>query len=202
MAQKVKVQDGNIVYSAADPAQSVNFGVNGQLNVTKELNVGDDPFADGVITAPPNVDLIISTDGTGNLRFESGASILLNNVVWPDGTVPPVPGMFLGVTSLNNLQFTSFIIGLAPSDNESDAALNILFPTANPGQFAVGPTTIYQSLGSGNWRKLGSGATDYTVPYYIPVGETYTVNINKQALYHMPITVDGNLDIDGFLIEV
>lgn len=201
MAQQVKVQDGNIVYAAADPAHSVNFGVNGQLNVTKELNVGDDPFADGVITAPPNVDLIISTDGTGNLRFEPGASIVLNNVVWPDGTVSPVPGMFLGVTSLNNLQFTSFIIGLAPSDNESDAALNILFPTAYPGQFAVGPTTLYQSLGSGNWRQTGMGI-DYTVPFYIPLNETYKVNNNKQALYHMPITVDGDLVIDGFLIEV
>ena len=201
MAQKVKVQDGNIVYSAADPAQSVNFGVNGQLNVTKELNVGDDPFADGVITAPPNVDLIISTDGTGNLRFESGASILLNNVAWPDGTVSPVPGMFLGVTSLNNLQFIPFIIGVAPTDSETSADLNLLFPTAQPGQFAAGPTVVYQSLGSGNWRKLGAGS-DSIVPYYIPINETYVVPLNKQALYHMPIVVDGDLEIDGFLIEV
>lgn len=201
MTQKVKVQDGNIIYEAADSAHDINFSVNGQLNVTKELTVGVDPFADGVITAPPNVDLIISTDGTGNLRFESGALIALNNVAWPDGSIPPVTGMFLGATSLNTLQFISFILGITPTDSETSSSLNILFPIAQPGQFAIGPSTIYQSLGSGNWRQTGMGI-DYTVPYYIPVGEIYKVNNNKQALYHMAITVDGNLDIDGFLIEV
>jgi len=110
MAQKIKLQDGNIVYSASDPAHAVNFGINGQLNVTKELNVGDDPLADGIITTPVDLDLNIITAGTGKLKLVTDltGAILLNNVQWPDGTVVPVPGMYIGVSALNTLQFYTF----------------------------------------------------------------------------------------------
>ena len=51
----------------------------------------------------------------------------------------------------------------------------------------------------GAWRP-GSNA----VPYLIPDGETYTVHANKQALFSMPIELDGSavLDVSGYLIEV
>lgn len=44
--------------------------------------------------------------------------------------------------------------------------------------------------------------TDQAVPYYIPLGDTYMVAENKQALFRMPITVAGNLSVSGYLIEV
>jgi hypothetical protein len=48
----------------------------------------------------------------------------------------------------------------------------------------------------------GSSGTDSQVPFYIPPGENFTVAENKQALYVMPIEIDGDLVVDGFLVEV
>jgi len=31
MTQKIKVQDGNIIYAATDPSYGLNFGINGIL---------------------------------------------------------------------------------------------------------------------------------------------------------------------------
>lgn len=47
-----------------------------------------------------------------------------------------------------------------------------------------------------------ASTNDQTVPYYIPLGDTYSVAENKQALFRMPITVAGNLSVAGYLIEV
>jgi hypothetical protein len=40
------------------------------------------------------------------------------------------------------------------------------------------------------------------MPYLIPTGESYIVNENFQGLYSQPITIDGELTVDGILIEV
>jgi hypothetical protein len=47
-----------------------------------------------------------------------------------------------------------------------------------------------------------AASTDGMVPYLIPTGQAFTVPINKQALKAMPITVDGTLVVDGYLLEV
>jgi len=138
MAQKIKVQDGNIVYSASDPAYAVNFGINGQLNVTKELSVGDDPLADGIITAPSNVDLSIITTGVGKIKLltDLTGAILLNNIQWPDGSVSPVPGMYLGVTALNTLQFLTL-----PSSGGSVTSVSVTSANGVSGVVANSSTT-------------------------------------------------------------
>jgi hypothetical protein len=40
------------------------------------------------------------------------------------------------------------------------------------------------------------------MPYYIPDGETYTVLVNKQGLFSIPITIDGTLEVEGILVQV
>ena len=40
------------------------------------------------------------------------------------------------------------------------------------------------------------------VPTYIAEGETFTVPANTQALYMLPILVDGDLVVDGTLVEI
>lgn len=50
-------------------------------------------------------------------------------------------------------------------------------------------------------RPPGSGGDSF-VPTHIAAGETFTVPVNKQALYALPIVVDGTLVIDGTLVEV
>jgi hypothetical protein len=283
MAQRIIVQDGNVVYATSDPTQEINFGINGQMNVTKQLSVGDNPFADGLITTPIGAGLLISTGvGGGNLSLQPTGSLIFGNVSWPDGTVTPGPGTFLGSSALNTLQFYSFYLSPpAGSDTLTQIQLNAAYPTAQPGQYVAGPTVVYQCVNIGIWRTLGNSPifgtvtsvdvsggttglttsggpvtisgtitlagtlaianggtgqttantafnalaptqtgnsgkilttdgtntswsieTDKTVPYYIPTGETYTVAINKQALFNMPIDIVGTLVVDGFLLEV
>lgn len=175
MAQRVIVQDGIVQYASSDPTTlNMDFSVAGEVNVTKKINVGDNPLAPGLITTPTgsNVDLIFTTQTngltSGNIRIqpETNGRIILNNVAWPDGTIPPVPGMYLGVNSLNNLQFYTLPIGSTPSyELQTAAALQTVFntaisTTANSGGFAYlqvfvngvkqieGPTKSYQVTGS------------------------------------------------------
>lgn len=48
----------------------------------------------------------------------------------------------------------------------------------------------------------GIAGTDGMVPYYIASGQTFTVPVFKQALWAVPIVVDGILLIDGVLVPV
>lgn len=50
------------------------------------------------------------------------------------------------------------------------------------------------------WRP--APAPDTAVPYFIPADETYSVAANKQALFTMPIDVEGFLDVEGYLVGV
>jgi hypothetical protein len=47
-----------------------------------------------------------------------------------------------------------------------------------------------------------AGSADAMVPFYIPVASTFRVPVDRQALYHHPIVVDGALVVDGLLIGV
>lgn len=111
MAQKIKVQDGIVVYSTADPSvDPIDFSILGALSV------GNQPLADGIILSPPGTDIILAPGKNISLQTTAG-SIVLNNVVWPDGTVTPTPGMYLGVSALNTLQFYLLPDGLTPINN-------------------------------------------------------------------------------------
>jgi hypothetical protein len=48
----------------------------------------------------------------------------------------------------------------------------------------------------------GPGNSSAFVPYYIAPSEAFTVPAYTQALYHLPISIDGVLSIDGALVEV
>jgi hypothetical protein len=139
MAQKIKVQDGIVVYSTPDydpitPATDTNFGIKGNLDVSRSVSIGNNPLADGTIYTDPGTDLIIAPGKDISLQTASG-SIVLNNVVWPDGTVPPVPGMYLGVTALNTLQFLVLPPGGSSTPSYqifSAAVLQTVFNTSLP----------------------------------------------------------------------
>jgi hypothetical protein len=40
------------------------------------------------------------------------------------------------------------------------------------------------------------------MPYFIATGESYIVSNNFQGLFSIPITIDGELEVDGVLVEV
>lgn len=59
--------------------------------------------------------------------------------------------------------------------------------------------------GSGNLSFQSINATSNRaapMPYLIPDGESYIVNENFQGLFAYPITIDGELEVDGMLIEI
>ena len=47
-----------------------------------------------------------------------------------------------------------------------------------------------------------SAATGSMMPTVIATGDTFTIPTDRQALFAMPIIVDGTLVIDGYLIGV
>lgn len=63
---------------------------------------------------------------------------------------------------------------------------------------------VLSTDGAGNlsWVTGGGSSVDFTVPYYLPSTETYTVSTNKQALFAEDIVVDGTMNVDGHLIDV
>jgi hypothetical protein len=65
---------------------------------------------------------------------------------------------------------------------------------------ASGYALVTDGTGVTAWTPVGA-AQDSTVPYFIPTGETYTVNVNRQALYARNIEIDGTLEVNGDLID-
>jgi hypothetical protein len=58
--------------------------------------------------------------------------------------------------------------------------------------------------GNLNWDSIGNLSSNRAapMPYLIPTGESFIVNENFQGLYSQAITIDGELEVDGILIEV
>lgn len=163
MVQRIKVQSGRVVYEASDSAYDLSMDVSGQVNVSKELNVGNDPLADGSISTPDNTDLNIEPGLNGNLNLTPSGSgvIVLAGVSWPAVLSPPVPGKYMGFSSLGALSYLDTILSpMAPDDFQTPAQLDILFPSAVAGQQALGPNTLYQKVGAGNWKRIS--ALSYT----------------------------------------
>lgn len=178
MSQKVKVQGGVVHYGAADPEQPVDFSILGQANVRDILNVGSEAATDALITTnngsiAQRVDLGITTGEYGTVNIFQNAqegAILINNAQWPDGTVTPTQGMFLGSPETNVLQYYSFFFDFTTNDAMTTADLNsnTAYQTIQPGQSIVGTTVIYLCV---------SKATDN--PLDPPESWTYTMQWRK-----------------------
>jgi hypothetical protein len=145
MAQKIIVQGGVVSYSNSDPSLDLNLNVAGIINVTKELNVGDNLLAGGTITTPPGQDMHVMTGNAGAFKVENTGPIILHNVSWPDGTVTPVPGMVIGVSALNTLQFMVGGAGATTLDQLTDVTItavadnNLLSYDSGTGQWVNKP---------------------------------------------------------------
>src|ERR1035437_1727564 len=154
MAQKIKVQDGYIVYEASDPAYDVNFNIKGQLVVDKNIVVGDSSNLSGTITTSSGQNLTLTTGTGGNLILQPTGAIIINGTVWPSGVPNVTSGSFLGASAQNTLAFYPFFAGYNGSDSLTISDLNTLYSTIQPGQSIIGPTVVYESIGSGQWRIL------------------------------------------------
>jgi hypothetical protein len=73
---------------------------------------------------------------------------------------------------------------------------NVFITGGSPGQFI-------STDGNGNLIFSESTSNSAaTMPYQIDVGTSYIIQDNFQGLFSYPITIDGELEIDGILIEV
>lgn len=185
MSQKIKLQDGKIVYEtsdyAFDPSSLIDFGVVGLLNVSHELNVGNDPLVDGGIYTPEDRNLLVEPGTNGDIRLSTTGTgkVVLNNVEWPSNS--PGVGKYLGAIDSTTLAFLDFMAGSVPSDVYTPAMLDAAFPDATPGQQVIGDTVVYQKVSTGDWRTFGALA-------YVPVnkaGDTMTG----------PLTLENNLEL-------
>jgi hypothetical protein len=58
--------------------------------------------------------------------------------------------------------------------------------------------------GIANWKQIsvtGSAAASF-VPYFVPAATTFTVPVNQQALWTIPIDNEGVIDVEGILVSV
>lgn len=110
---------------------------------------------DGVIT-------FRTSDSSKQVNFHvkgqlnaSGVSSL-NGVEYPDGSVTPISGMYMGSSVSNTLQFYPFVLAINGSDVLTLAALNSTYPAAQPGQSVLGPTVVYLCTAASVWRKYSA----------------------------------------------
>ncbi len=164
MAQKIKPQDGIVTYTSPDVLLPVEMNINGQMNVRDSVNVGDDILLDGIISTAdgslinsPNLEITTGAYGSLNIHQHStGGRLTFNNVQWPPGAIIPNPGMFLGITATNTLEYLPFVLGFNPSDTLTLADLNGLYPSALPGQNVIGTNVIYLCISTGDWRIIAT----------------------------------------------
>ena len=108
-----------------------------------------------------------------------------------------------------------FSVGESQTDvifSNADVTANNLSVTGEANLGPIGNVTItggtdgqvLSTDGSGtlSWKNSGIGNYVATMPTYIATSESYTVQANFQGLYGVPIEIDGELVVDGTLVEV
>lgn len=113
------------------------------------------------------------------LNALDGLSVSANNIqiVFANGHVAAASLVVSGTTDLGPVSNVTITGGTSGQVLSTDGAGNLSFTTVSSG---------------------GGGQ----MPYYIPSGETYTVEENKQGLFAVPITIDGDLVVNGLLVQV
>lgn len=121
----------------------------------------------------------------------------------------------MALRPFNSIQ--GYSVGSDPQIAVIDATGNVTATNLTvSGVSNLGPVGNVTITGGSNGQALvtnGSGVLSFQtinstsnraapMPYNIPVGESYIVNENFQGLFAYPITIDGELEVDGILIEV
>jgi hypothetical protein len=192
-------------FSTGDPAvtiiqangdvSTINFTANGISNVG---NIGN------FIVTGGNNGQFIQTDGAGNLSFATiNTSSISNGNSNVD--IPIANGnVTVSVNGNSNVAvFTGSGANLVALDVTGISNLgnvgNVKITGGNADQYL-------RTDGAGNltWDDVGNISSNRvsTMPYLIPTGESYILNNNFQGLYSQAITIDGELTVDGMLIEI
>lgn len=96
-------------------------------------------------------------------------------------------------------------IGNVSATNLKVGGLANLGPVGNVSIFGgtTGQALVTDGAGNLSFQSLNVESNRAApMPYNIPNGDSYIVNENFQGLFAYPITIDGELTVDGMLIEV
>lgn len=192
-------------FSTGDPAVTViqaNADVT-TINLTANgiSNLG--PVSNLILTGGVNGQYI-QTDGNGNLTFATIDTSIISNGN-SSVSIPAVDGnVEVSVNGNANVAiFTSTGANLLNLDVQGVSNLgnvgNVHIDGGNSGQFL-------KTDGNGNlsWDDVGNitSNTAAPMPYFIAANTSFIVNEFKQGLYAQPIEIDGELVVDGMLIEI
>jgi hypothetical protein len=100
------------------------------------------------------------------------------------------------VSNVGNVTPTNLDVSSGLSDLGAIGNITITGGTSNQAIITDGSGTL--SFGDAGL----SANTAAVMPYIINASESYTVGANLQGLFSQPIEIDGELDVEGILIEV
>ena len=184
----VGITPANIILANGD-ITTTNLTANGITNLG---NLGN------VIITGGTSNYILSTNGSGNLSWiapAGGGGIAGSNtqVQYNDGGSFGASVGFTFDKVTTTLTANNFVV---TTDANLGALGNVTITGGSNGQAII-------TDGNGNLT-FGSVISNSAapMPYNIPNGNSYIVNQNFQGLFNYPITIDGELEVDGILIEV
>ena len=118
--------------------------------------------------------------------------------------IPGIGSSYVAPIAQNFLQITENFCGtVLPPDSVALQGqwFNRTSPTTGNLYVRVSDAPVG---GIANWKQIsttGAGSSSF-VPYFIPAVDTFTVPLNQQALWTIPIDNEGIIDIEGILVSV
>lgn len=155
-------------------------------------------------TVPFNVPTPAAAGPSGSVQYNSGGFFAGESAFSYDPATTTLTfdnGNITGTLSFSNPLAT--FNNLSPLTTKGDLLThdgtdNVRLPVGSNGQALVADSSTATGL---SWTTI-VGANDVAVPYYVPTGITYNLANYKQAFFSLPIVVDGDIEIDGVLIEL
>jgi len=182
----------------------VTFGYNNtdlhpQWIHTRHQNMGPGNNAIDFYTSDSTAEAVFPTNAILGLTINNG-KVGIGNVPYP-GNVLDVGG---DVYSNTKVTANSFTAGTGTVDFNTNAPNVQLGNVANVHINGGTSGQVLTTDGAGNlsWAAGGGGGDSGQMPYYIPPGETYTIQLYRQGLFRLPITIDGDLVVNGILVQV
>ena len=192
-------------FSAGDPAitviqangdvTTINFTANGISDLNAIANVRISGGTSGQV---------IQTDGLGNLSFATIDTSIISNGN-SNVSIPSANGN-VEISVAGNANVAVFTGNGATLLNLDVTGISNLGNVGNVKITGGNSNQFLRTDGTGNlsFDDIGNLSSNRVavMPYLVPTGQSYILNTNFQGLYSSPITIDGELTVDGMLIEI
>lgn len=156
-------------------------------------------------TVPFNVPTPAAAGPSGSVQYNSGGffagdaaftySSTNTTLTFDNGNILGTLAFSNPLPTFNNLSPLTTKGDLLTHDNSN----NVRLPVGTDGQVLVADSTTATGL---TWQTQTFTDGGFAVPYYVSTGSTYLLPNYKQAFFSLPILVDGDIEIDGVLIEL